>query len=257
MLPVAGPMPGTLYLQVEDLEWWSDQYNENATEAETEVGDTPEEGLLVWLGQGVDDVISDVETIVSAASSYGNIPLTTQVDLQRDMDCDWPRSWQTVGVSLAGICRQSQSARLASEPEQGTSYYMLLNEQGWHLREWQSLLAQDDDYERAMASMILLSESDREHYRYADPLASYVSDPSIIFRIHPNGLSLGLPVFTAFGRGVMLSGPVVIAGEYEGISAAQVRLVAQEVFFVEESIRGGVTSLWSHVWTTIGTRASR
>lgn len=248
-------MPGTLYLQVEDSEWGTDLPGASEVGAGVAIGDTADEGLLVWIGQGVDDLIGDVQTIVKAAAPYGDIPLPTQVELLRDMDRDWPRSWQTVGSDLAAICRQSPAARLPSEPERGKSYYLLLDERGWQLCEWQTLLAQGGDYERTFAGMVITSESDRAQYSYADPLASYVSDPTIIFRIHPYGAALGLPVFAAFDRGVMLAGPVVIAGEDRGLSDAQVRLVSREVLFVEESVRAGVTSLWSHVWATIGGRA--
>jgi hypothetical protein len=254
-IPTVGRIPGTLYLQVEDAEWDSELPGANEAEVEVGIGDTPEEGLLVWIGQGVDDLVSDIKTLVTAAAPYGDIPLATQMDLLRDMDRDWPRSWQAVGAAMAGICRQSPAARLAREPEQGKSYYILLDEHGWQLREWQSLLSQGGDYERTFAEMIITSESERAQYHYADPLASYVTDPSVIFRIHPNGLNRGLPVFAAFERGVMLAGPIVIAREDRGLSANQVRLVAREVFFVEESIRAGVTSLWSHVWSTIGSRS--
>jgi hypothetical protein len=255
-LPIPpGSMPGTLYVQVEDREWASGQAGVDEADAESEVGDTPEEGLLVWIGQGVDDLISDVKTLVGAVAPYGTIPLATQVDLLRDMDRDWPRSWQTVGAAMAAVCQQAPAARLASKPEEGKFYYILLDEQGWQLREWPSLLEQGSDYERTFASMVLPTESDRAQYHYADPLASYVSDPSIILRIHPSGFTLGLPVFAAFDRGVMLAGPVVIACEDRGLSASQVLLVAQEISFVEESIRGGVTALWTHVWSTMRGRS--
>lgn len=244
-----GAIPGTLYLQVEDSAWGGGPDGE-----EVAVGDTEEEGLLVWVGQGVDDLIGDVQKIVKAAAPYGDIPLPIQVELLRDMDRDWPRTWQSVGRDLVAICRQSPLARMSGQTEHGKTYYLLLDESGWHLREWRALLEQGADYERTLASMVLTSESDRAQYTYADALASYVSDPSIMFRIHPSGLSLGLPVFAAFDRGVLLAGPVAIAGEAHGLSEAQVRLVGSEVLFVEQSVRDGVTSLWSHVWTTIGGR---
>lgn len=235
-LPVlSGSIPGTLFAQVEDTE-----------------SDDEGDGLLVWIGQGVDEPISDVQVLVKAVGPYGNIPLATQVDLLRDMDRDWPRPEPAVGSALATICQQSPLARLMSAPEQGKSYFILLDENGWQLREWQSLKA--DDYERTFARMVLRSERDLKQYAYAESVLSYVSDPSIILRVHPMGLILGLPVFAILGRGVPLSGPVVIAGLDHGLSANQVKLIAREVFFVEESIRASVTSLCSHIWATIESR---
>ena len=251
-VPLLAPVPGTLFLQVADVEGLVGPQEDAA---EVEVGDTPEEGLVVWIGQGVDDVISDVSTIVAAAAPYGDIPLPTQLDLLRDMDRDWPRPWQTVGTAVAAIVRQSPLARLASAPQPGHSSYLLLDERGWQVGEWQDLLGRGDDYERTFAGMVFKSEAERKEYGYLDPLASYVSDPSIIFRVHPSGLSLGLPVFAALERGVMLAGPVVIAGEDGGLSDRQVQLIASEVLCVEESLRAGVSALWRHVWSTIGARA--
>lgn len=248
-----GDLPGTLYAQVED----SGVSAAIDVDAESEVGDTPEEGLILWIGQGIDDWIVDVQTIVKATAPYGDIPLVIQVALVRDMDRDWPRSWSTIGSALTAIIQQSSMARLASESEPGGSYYILLNEQGWQLREWSSLLVQGNDYERTFATMVLTSESMKASYSYTEPLASYVSDPRIILRIHPDGLTLGLPVFAALTRGVMLPGPVVIAGEDRGLSNVQVQLIAQEVLFVEESIRKDITLLWSHLWSTIGSRRSK
>jgi hypothetical protein len=64
------------------------------------------------------------------------------------------------------------------------------------------------------------SESDRAQYHCADPLASYISDPSIIFRIHPHGLNRGLPVFAAFERGRIGGSRAARCGGFRGRSSS-------------------------------------
>jgi hypothetical protein len=251
-----GNEPGTLYAQVEDLAAGSNQPKEAKGDAGgdegADIGDTPEERLLLWVGQGVDDIISDVQVIVEALAPYGSIPLPIQVDLLRDLDLDWPRPLLTVGAALAAICRQVPAARLEAELEEGKSYYLLLNQAGWQVRAWEALGG--GDYERAFARMIYTAERDAKQFRRPEPVAGYVSDRAIIFRVHEEGFRQGLPVFTAFARGAMLSGPVVIANESRGLSASQVRRLQEEVLFVDETIRASVSALWYHAWSTLAMR---
>ena len=234
-------LPGTLFAHVEDTEW------EQSTS-----DDEGEEGLLVWVGQGLDDVILDVQELVKAVSPYGNIPLVTQMNLLRDMEQDLSRSPDQVGAALAAICQQSPLARLSHASEEGKLTYLFLDKHGWQVRDWSSLLTQGVDYEKTFADMIYAAEDDRTQHDYAEPLTSYLRDPSIILRVHPLGFSSQKPVFAMLGRGVMLSGPVIIACEERGLSKDQVQQIAQEVFFVDETLRSEATSLWYRSWQTYG-----
>jgi hypothetical protein len=239
----------SLFAQVEDL-----AYESGGTDIDEEavIGDTPEEGLLLWVVQGVDDRISDVQALVKALAPYGSIPLPIQLDLLRELDQDWPRPWQTVGAALVAICQQAPTARLRAEFEEETSYYIMLNQTGWQVRAWETL--EGGDYERAFARLIYTTESDGNRLLCPEPVAGYVSDQAIIFRVHEEGFLHRLPVFTAFVRGVMLSGPVVIANESKGLSASQVRHIQEEVLFVDEAIQATVSELWYHVWATLTAR---
>lgn len=69
----------SFFAQVEDLAFES----QGATiDEDAVIGDTPEEGLLVWVG--ADQPIHDLEQIVKAVETYGTIPQEILVQLRRD-----------------------------------------------------------------------------------------------------------------------------------------------------------------------------
>ncbi len=235
----------TLFAQVEDMAWEGQR-----TEEDAEIGDTLDEGLLVWVG-GCFREILDVQELTQVVSPYGHIPLTLQVHLLQDLDRVVPQPLMALGAQLAAICQQSPIAILKQEPELHKSYYLLLNQDGWQLCDWETLPV--GPLTQAFSSLIYPAEYEQAPQ---DPemIASSVSDPSILFSIDAYGFAKRLPVFTLFTRGAMLSGPVVISNEGEGLTPTQVHTVQQEVLFVDEAIRPDVSALWYHAWRTISTR---
>jgi hypothetical protein len=73
------PARSSLFAQVEDLAWESDGQTINP---DAPIGDTPEEGLLVWVGADVP--ITDPAELVRAVAPYGSIPEHLIACLQRD-----------------------------------------------------------------------------------------------------------------------------------------------------------------------------
>jgi hypothetical protein len=233
----------TFFAQVEDV-------GEQGIRAHGEMGKTPDERLLVWAGTSVREIL-DVQKIAEAVAPYGRLPLPLQVQLLQDLDRVVPQPLMVLGTQLAVICQQSPVARLPYEPDPQKRYYLFLNQEGWHLCDWPPLPA--DALTQLFA--LLLSPTQEESFRpVPETLVHYSSDPSIVFSIDEYGFARRLPVFALFTRGAMLSGPVVISNDGEGLTAAQVRTVRREVLFVDKELRPAVTSLWYHAWRTIITR---
>ena len=231
------PLP-SLYAHVIDLAWETDG---RVIDEKAEAGDSPEEGLLLWLGGGVPP-LREMHTLVSGLAHYGEIPVELQIKLVEELDRIAPYSISGLGSQLAGICQQVPGARLTVEPAT-ERVVLLLNEHGWQTQPWQEI-AHAPDY---LIAQLLFPTQTRVPI---DPLSGYTSDHSIIFRIHANGMNLQLPVFTIFARGVALCGPVAIAKETNGLTAQQVELIQQEVFFVPPSLQAIVSTLWYRAWAT-------
>jgi hypothetical protein len=70
---------GSFFLQVEDLAFES---KGAIIDPEAQVGDTFEEGLLVWLGADVP--ITDVTQIITSLAKYATIPEAILVQLRQD-----------------------------------------------------------------------------------------------------------------------------------------------------------------------------
>jgi hypothetical protein len=80
------PLLSSYYAQVEDLAWES---GGAVIDEETIIGDSLEEGLLVWVG--ADRPVHTVEEIVLAAvADYGSIPQEVLAQLRKDKEENRP-----------------------------------------------------------------------------------------------------------------------------------------------------------------------
>lgn len=231
------PLP-SFYGQAIDLAWES---GGKIIDEQTIPGDTPEEGLMVWVGGSVPP-LRDIQEVVSALAPYGEVPLALQLQLIEELDAHAPFTISSLGSQLATVCKQTPDACLTIEPEGNERVFLLLGEQGWQMRPWQDVAESPDDL---LAQLLFPSQQVR-----IDPLSAYVSDRSVIFRIHGEGMLLHLPLFSIFVRGAAFCGPIAIANEASGLTAAQVRVIQQEVFFVPGALREQVTRLWYRAWET-------
>jgi hypothetical protein len=192
--------------------------------------------------------VTALADLLTALDPYEEVPLNIQALLLRDQELDQPRAFPETIKELVALCLKSPHARAQPELDSQGTYYVLLNQHGWQLRDWSTLPHRG--WERSFAQMIYGGQGLGPDLPLLEPLASYVSDPTIIFRVHEYGFGR-LSVFAVLPRGVFLSGPVVIANEDCGLSAAQVRLLQQEVCFVDEAIRAPVTEIWYKKWEAL------
>jgi hypothetical protein len=70
---------GSFFAQVEDLAWESDG---QSIDEDAVIGDTSEEGLLLWVG--ADEPLLDVSSIWEALAPYGPVPEEYIACLERD-----------------------------------------------------------------------------------------------------------------------------------------------------------------------------
>ena len=124
----------SLFGQVIDLGWATNgQIDEQAI-----IGDTPDEGMMVWIGGSISP-LRDIRELVAALAPYGDIPLTLQLQLIQELDLLAPFSISALGSQLAVICQRAPEARLIKEPGQSEEVFLILNEQGWQMRLWQDI----------------------------------------------------------------------------------------------------------------------
>jgi hypothetical protein len=219
------------------------------------VGDTP----LVWLGAD-EKLVTTLSALVEPLASYGGVPLVLQATLLRELDDDRPLSFAALCKAAVAICSQSPVSRLpAGQLPVAASYYIVLDEGGWHLFGWG--FANAMEAEAAYSRSVYAGQSTQRVSR-TEAVASYLSDPQIYLRVDEHGFTNGLPIFAGVrlanrGAGAFLSGPVVCAGEYGGLTAEQVvQVVEREVFAVESELRQSITELWYRGWKTLRTRPS-
>jgi hypothetical protein len=232
----------SLFARVEDLAWATDG---RVIDKEARIGDTPETGQVVQLG-GSNPPLCDLGMLVSALAPYVQVPVSVQLRLLWERDTCKPLSFTALCRDLAAICSQTSHARLALCPPAKERVFLVLNEQGWQMHSWPIL--ESGSIEQAFARLLfpdqdMTLEVEDVHVR---------TDPSIVLRFHDDNPDL--PIFTISARGLALSGPVAISNETRGLTAEQVSLIAQEVFFVEEAIRYQVTRIWRHAWNTLAAR---
>lgn len=79
------PTLSSFFAQVEDLAFES---GGQVIDEEAIIGDSPEEGLLVWVG--ADQPVSDLGQIVAALAPYGTIPQEMLARLHRDQEENRP-----------------------------------------------------------------------------------------------------------------------------------------------------------------------
>jgi hypothetical protein len=75
----------SFFWQVEDLAW---ETNGRVIDEDASIGDSPDEGLLVWVG--ADAPIVDPQQLVRAVASYGTIPEATLARLRQDQSANKP-----------------------------------------------------------------------------------------------------------------------------------------------------------------------
>lgn len=226
--------------------WVRDQHGRASSQSRdqsVESGEQPQSKLILQIGEPADP-LTDLQQLVAALAPYGNIPLSVQLLLLRDRDAHQPFPLNVFGEQLAAICQQAPTARLTEMPPTDARSWLLLDEQGWHLHLWDNLPAHEP-----MATF--------PHFLFPgqtvrlETVTISQSDHSIRGHVHASGLLHGLPILALLARGGALAGPVAISGTTGGLSAAQVRLVQHEVFFVEESLRLQVSLFWYHAWTSL------
>lgn len=210
--------------------------------------DSPAEKLFVWVGCSRHE-IRTIQHLTQILAPYGQLSLPLQLQLVRDLDEVEPLPLMVLGAQLAAICKQAPSATLALASRPPPLSYLFLNQEGWHIRAWETVPA--DAVEHTIATFVYPEEATPPE---PDILASYVSDPSILFFIDEYGFAKRLPVFALLARGTMLAGPVVICTERGGLTPSQLRAIQQEVFFVDEALCTEVTDLWYHAWRTLRMR---
>ena len=230
---IARPLP-SLFGSVEDLAWRTDGQVIEASGC-----------TVVRLGSS-NPPLTDLQLLVAALAPYGQVPLDIQLQLLSEMDTTKPLTLTRLGKELAAICRQSSLVRLSFEPPTQERVFLVVQENGWQMRYWHTLGEAAPD--QAFADLLFPGSPDVR----LEALDGYVrADPKITCRFHDDS---DLPVFALFARGFALSGPVAISNETMGLTAEQVSLVEQEVFFVEPTLRDQVTRLWSQAYRTLGLR---
>ena len=75
----------SFFAQVEDLAFES---GGQVIDEETVIGDSPEEGLLVWVG--ADHPVRDLRQIVAALAPYGTVPEEMLARLRKDQEENKP-----------------------------------------------------------------------------------------------------------------------------------------------------------------------
>jgi hypothetical protein len=196
----------------------------SAEDAEQQQADAP----LVWVGGGVPP-LRDLEPVVAALAPYGEIPLALQLQLVEELDQRAPFSLTALGQQLALICQQAPDTRVAALPEPEQRVCLLLDQRGWQTWPWRLVIRQPDEW---FAHLLFAGQSIPFEY-----VSAYVSDRSIVFRVHGQGMKLRLPVYAIFARGAALCGPVAIANDTSGLSAEQVQIIQQEVLRVPDVLR--------------------
>lgn len=79
------PTLSSFFAQAEDLAFESEG---QVIDEEAVIGDSPEEGLLVWVG--ADQPVSDLGQIVAALAPYGTVPQEVLAQLRRDQEENKP-----------------------------------------------------------------------------------------------------------------------------------------------------------------------
>jgi hypothetical protein len=218
-----------------------------------DLGERPETHVLAPLGKTLDaDVLvkvgasipplRDVQEVVSALAPYGSVPLPLQLTLLEELDALAPFAIFALGKQLAAICQHASDAHLTLVPDDQEEVFLLLTEQGWQMQPWQRLTSPTD----ASLAQILFPDQQVS----LEPVAGYLSQPSLFCFVHELGMRHRLPVYALFARGVALSGPVLIASEGTGLIARHVDVVRHEVFFVTQALRPQVSALWYRAWRT-------
>ena len=82
-----GPPLASFFARVEDLAFES---GGQVIDEEAIIGDSPEEGLLVWVG--ADHPVSDLRRIVAALAPYGTVPEEMLARLRKDQEENRPFS---------------------------------------------------------------------------------------------------------------------------------------------------------------------
>ena len=230
------PIP-SLFGHVLDVGWQTNRLV--LSEQEEDPGDTPEE---VWIGGSVPP-LRDLQAVVTALAPYGEIPLLLQLHLLEELDTLTPYPVRRWGKHLAAVCQHDPHARLTATPTAKDSGWLHLDARGWQMHPWTGP-----------------SEEEIAHLLFPDqevPLEavnSSLSDRAIVLLVHEQGMSLGLPVYAIFLRGVALCGPVTMLAEPVGLTARQADVVRQEILWVPDALRSLVSTLWYRTWRSVALR---
>lgn len=234
------PIP-SLFGHVLDLGWQTDGVV--LDEQEETIGDTPEEGLLVWVGGSVPP-LWDLETLVSALAPYGQIPLTLQLTLLEELDALAPFPLSALGKHLLAICRQDARARLSLGPEIPEQPFVILTAQGWHLSPWQRVAHAP----RQQLAQILFPNQQAP----LEVMHAFAQDFSLRMYLHKDALTRALPVSAILASGItlLLYGPICVTQGTGGLTARQLQMVQQELFFVPADLQPQVNALWFRAWAS-------
>lgn len=186
--------------------------------------------------------LPDFLDVLALFAPYGQIPLTIQLRLLEELDALLPLPISTLGRYLAAICQQAPGAHLTSQPVANERVLLMLNAQGWQMHPWPTKVP----FQAHIAHLLFPDQQ-----APLDIASAYASDEDICFHLHTYGMRLHLPVFALFLRGAGFSGPVAIAQQTQGLTAAQVRVLQREMVFVPEPLRLQVSALWYRGWSTL------
>ena len=224
--------------QVEDLAYAIDGA---IIDEHADMGSTPEEGLLLWIG-GRKESLTHLPPLVAALAAYGPVPLDIQLQLLSEMDRVMPFSFTRFGKELTAICRQSPSAYLRLLPP-AEEVLLLVNQDGWQMHPWRG--------EQTVAGLLFPKNPEATLER---AVASFSADPKIVVRCGEYSFFKVLPIYAILAHGTALAGPVAFANATRGLTARQVGTIGEEVFFVEPALRDQVTKMWYAAWNTLAAR---
>jgi hypothetical protein len=201
---------------------------------------------VLWLGAA--EIISDIEGVRTALAPYGGIPLSVCADLVRDQAIDQGLGLPAALGALVALSRSNPGgAAPPEELDENLTYYLLIDQDGCHVRDWATLPADYVARDEALRRMVYGTQGPLPPR--LEMVNGYFTITSLLLLVDEYGVRKRLPLFIALPRrGEAYPGPVgplIITYQDAGLPANTVRRVlAEELFLLDPAVQAQATGLY-------------